>query len=189
VLEPSGPPRFLANPHARMPRSLTPARPRRLALPLGAPVRPSTSCTVSALACGYDFEARRAAYALPVYASQPGSPPHHATLGSGWSLPFAGRDRPAGFDRRFQFAINFPLLQASLAHARIQQDPGSSLHGLASICPGASSRLRTPAEAVGSRERRDSPSGPVDQHRNRAVGEHPLGLAPQDQADDPGSPV
>ena len=79
------------------------------------------SCTVSALACGHDFEARRAAYALPVYASQPGSPPNHATLGSGWSLPFAGRVRPAGFDGRFQFAINFLLLQAFLAHARIQQ--------------------------------------------------------------------
>ena len=34
---------------------------------------------------------------LPVYASQPGSPPNHATLGSGWSPAFAGRDCPAGF--------------------------------------------------------------------------------------------
>ena len=38
-----------------------------------------------------------AALMLPVYASQPGLPPNHATLGSGWSPAFAGRDSPAGF--------------------------------------------------------------------------------------------
>ena len=39
-----------------------------------------------------------AACTLPVYASQPGSPPCHATLGSGWRLPFAGPGlSPAGF--------------------------------------------------------------------------------------------
>ena len=39
---------------------------------------------------------------LPVYASQPGSPPHHATLGSGW-LACLGRSGlpPAGSHRRF----------------------------------------------------------------------------------------
>ena len=39
---------------------------------------------------------------LPVYASQPGSPPHHATLGSGW-LANLGRSGlpPAGSHRRF----------------------------------------------------------------------------------------
>ena len=31
------------------------------------------------------------AYRLPVYASQPGSPPHHATLGSGWWPALAGQ--------------------------------------------------------------------------------------------------
>src|SRR6266542_2359658 len=43
--------------------------------------------------------------ALPDYASQPGSPPNHATLGSGWSLAFAGRACPAGFVRRFQLTL------------------------------------------------------------------------------------
>ena len=35
-----------------------------------------------------------AAYLLPVYASQPSSRLHHATLGSGWWLPFAGSGLP-----------------------------------------------------------------------------------------------
>ena len=39
----------------------------------------------------------RAALMPPVYASQPGLPPNHATLGSGWSPAFAGRESPAGF--------------------------------------------------------------------------------------------
>ena len=52
---------------------------------------------------------------LPVYASQPGSPPDHATLGSGW-LACLGRSglSPAGSLRRFpscQF-MYFPLHQA-----------------------------------------------------------------------------
>ena len=38
----------------------------------------------------------------PVYASQPGSPPDHATLGSGWWPAFAGSGlSPAGSQRRF----------------------------------------------------------------------------------------
>jgi len=43
-----------------------------------------------------------AAYRSPVYASQAGSPPHHATLGSGWWPTFAGSGlSPAGSQRRF----------------------------------------------------------------------------------------
>jgi len=43
-----------------------------------------------------------AAYTLPVYASQPGSPPDHATLGSGWWPTFTGSGlAPAGSHRRF----------------------------------------------------------------------------------------
>ena len=43
-----------------------------------------------------------AAYRLPVYASQPGSPPNHATLGSGWWPTFTGSGlSPAGSHRRF----------------------------------------------------------------------------------------
>jgi hypothetical protein len=33
-----------------------------------------------------------AASTLPVYASQSGLPPNHATLGSGWLLAFTGQD-------------------------------------------------------------------------------------------------
>ncbi len=98
-------------------------------------------CRPSQVRC--DFEAQRAAYPLPVYASQPGAPPHHATLGSGWSPPFAGRDRPAGFDRRFQFAINLLLLQASpgarKAAASGAASPVGTVHhhrGPAGRCPG-----------------------------------------------------
>ena len=43
-----------------------------------------------------------AACTRPVCASQPGSPPDHATLGSGWCLPFPGQDSPLqGSSRKF----------------------------------------------------------------------------------------
>jgi hypothetical protein len=53
----------------------------------------------------------------PVYASQSGSPPPHATLGSGWRLAFTGAGlAPAGSNKRFQvfgFCLHIvPLLQA-----------------------------------------------------------------------------
>ena len=57
------------------------------------------------------------AWQHPVYASQPRSPLHHATLGSGWLPTFAGQDlHLPGPIRRFQSyrpLHDFPLLQAS----------------------------------------------------------------------------
>lgn len=56
------------------------------------------------------------AWGLPVYASQPGSPLHHATLGSGWLPTFAGQVTSLpGPSKRFPLYYplhNFPLLQA-----------------------------------------------------------------------------
>jgi hypothetical protein len=53
----------------------------------------------------------------PVYASQPRSPSHHATLGPGRRLPFAGAGlTPASSHRRFRYVIpshTILLLQAS----------------------------------------------------------------------------
>ncbi len=57
-LETTGPPRFLANPHALVPRSLTTVRPRRLRLLLGASVLPSAHKTASALTTAFVFGAR-----------------------------------------------------------------------------------------------------------------------------------
>ena len=73
---------------------------------------PSASVTASALAIRVISKLAHAARSLPVYASQPGLPPLRATLGSGWSLAFAGRDHPLGPNGRFQL-ICFLLPQAS----------------------------------------------------------------------------
>ncbi len=98
MLETTGPPRFLADPDARMPRSLTPVRPRRLALPRRSGAAFPIRYEVGPQEGDLLSELHDAACVLPVYASQPGLPPHHATLGSGWSLAFAGRAHPAGSD-------------------------------------------------------------------------------------------
>ena len=57
---------------------------------------------------------------LPVYASQPGSPPLHATLGSGWSV-YLGRSglSPAGSHRRFLSCHNMP---SPFTKLRLAQD-------------------------------------------------------------------
>ena len=57
---------------------------------------------------------------LPVYASQPGSPPVHATLGSGWSVNL-GRSglSPAGSHRRFLSCHNMP---SPFTKLRLAQD-------------------------------------------------------------------
>jgi hypothetical protein len=61
-----------------------------------------------------------AAYTLPVYASQPGPPPEHATLGSGWWPTFTGSGlAPAGSHERFpswlSVYMTFPLTKLCLA--------------------------------------------------------------------------
>ena len=93
--ESTGPPRFLGNPSACAPCSPTPVGPPRQAMR-----RVGTAAaqkTTAAPASSFISRLNHTARTLPVYASQPGSPPNHATLGSGWSPAFAGRDCPAGF--------------------------------------------------------------------------------------------
>jgi len=110
-----GSPRFLVDLDAGAPRSLTPERLSRLASRLngtGASVLPASPITLAALSTGFLSRLNATAHKLPVYASQPGLPPNHATLGSGWWLAFAGQDWvPARSHRRFQLAC-FLLLQA-----------------------------------------------------------------------------
>ena len=89
-LETTGSLRFLEDPDAHAPRSSTPVRPARLAIST-CEVLPSAIFTTSALTVSHFSELNDAARVLPVYASQPRSPSDHATLGSGWSLAFAGR--------------------------------------------------------------------------------------------------
>src|SRR5690606_17586056 len=61
-----------------------------------------------------------------VYASQPGSPLHHARLASGWLPTLTGWDwLPIGLQRWFQsFNTFIPHLQAFLAHRRFKLRPG-----------------------------------------------------------------
>jgi hypothetical protein len=62
--------------------------------PPGTSMQPSAQSTASALATIRLTGLHPTACTLPVYASQPGSLPHHATLGSGWWPTFAGRGSP-----------------------------------------------------------------------------------------------
>ena len=58
-----------------------------------------------------------------MYASQPGSPPDHATLGSGWLLAFAGQGYVLlGPTEGFHRLHDFLLLQASLAHHLVERE-------------------------------------------------------------------
>ena len=87
---------------ARMPRSPTPAEPRTPDR-RGARGGAFRSCHSVGFRDAYGFRGSITRPArLPVYASQPGSPPVHATLGSGWSVNL-GRSglSPAGSLRRF----------------------------------------------------------------------------------------
>jgi len=67
-------------------------RPRRDlgARPPGASMQPSARSTASAPAAIKLTGLHHTACTLPVYASQQGSLPNHATLGSGWRPTFAG---------------------------------------------------------------------------------------------------
>jgi len=108
-------------PSAYMPCSPTPARSRCPAI-FGTSMQPSALTTASALATSGLTGFHPTACTLPVYASQPGSLPHHATLGSGGWPTFAGRDWvPAEFPRRFPPSTvhGVLLLQVSLAHCQI----------------------------------------------------------------------
>jgi hypothetical protein len=93
-------PRFLENPGVRSPGSSTPAGPNPPrpdggfdAAPAIQTARAPTIRPISGL--------NRPAFALAVYASQDGSPHHHARLASGCRLGSTGWDwLPTGFQRK-----------------------------------------------------------------------------------------
>ena len=103
---------------AYMPRSQTPADRLHLANSV-QPMLPSANLTASAPHQSLS-RLNHAAYRLPVYASQPGSPPHHATLGTGGWPTLAGTGlSPAGSQRRFPSCLSVymtsPLTKLCLA--------------------------------------------------------------------------
>lgn len=84
--------------------------------PGGAPfgVLPSGRKRPSASATCVLSRLNSAAHTLPVYASQRGLLPNHATLGSGWLSPLPGRvEYLLGSTKRFQLHGSILLLQAS----------------------------------------------------------------------------
>jgi len=79
-----------------------------------ASVLPSALCTASAPATNILSGLHHTAHTLAVYASQDGSPRHHARLASGCLASFAGRAWvPAGFLRKVSVHLIL-LAQASL---------------------------------------------------------------------------
>src|SRR5271165_1471408 len=74
---------------------------------------------------------------LAVYASQDGSPHHHARLASGCWSSFARRDSyPQGFNERFQSSSLFLLSKAYLTqghHMQLSRDPASLGSGSSGI--------------------------------------------------------
>ena len=115
-----------------MPRSLTPVG--LGAKPCGASVLPSVLPTTSATTMVLVSGLHHAACALAVYASQPGSPRHHARLASGWGLALAGRDlHPMVLNERFQSNIVILLSQAW---------PGAQAVELWAACRRSVERLR-----------------------------------------------
>ena len=103
---------------AYMPRSSTPAD-RRTQATTGPAMWSSANLTTST-PHGTLSRLYHAACTLSVYASQPGSPPDHATLDSGWwpALDRSGLS-PAGSRRRFPSCLSvymaFPLTKLCLA--------------------------------------------------------------------------
>ena len=125
-VETSRPPRFLGDPclHAPLsdPGGTACARPSRRR---DAAFR---SCHSVGFRDVYGFRGSITQPArLPVYASQPGSPPVHATLGSGWSVNL-GRSglSPAGSHRRFLSCHNMP---SPFTKLRLAQEKPVPLHG------------------------------------------------------------
>ena len=135
-VETSRPPRFLGDPclHAPLsdPGGTASARPSRRRD--GA----FRSCHSVGFRDVYGFRGSITQPArLPVYASQPGSPPVHATLGSGWSVNL-GRSglSPAGSHRRFLSCHNMPSPFTKLRLAQDKPVPYMSV-------PGSGSYFRT----------------------------------------------
>lgn len=102
---------------------------------------PSARTKASALTTRKISELNPAACVLPVYASQPGSPPHHATLGSGWVTPLPGRVVLLGPNLKVS-AHRFLLHQASPG-ARSAQSSGRGIRISAQSSFRAEERDRT----------------------------------------------
>ena len=118
LMEVTGPPRFQGDPNACMPRSPTPARSGRDAVP-----RPDVAFRLPNSVGPHEGKLSRlnhAAYRLPVYASQCRLPQHHARLGSGrqhtYRVGLATHWVPLkGFSDDF-YINQIPLSLAFLAH-------------------------------------------------------------------------
>ena len=96
----------------------------RLAILTSHPARPSCSNKLPA-PTGFSISGlHHTAYALAVYASQCGSPLHHARLATGWWLTSARWDSiPTGFQREVSLSyIRSPSPKLGLAHIQIQFD-------------------------------------------------------------------
>ena len=99
-VETARPPRFLGDPVVDMPCSRDPGETSTPSCHVSVSVLPSAKGTTSALT-NLLSGLNHTACPLAVYASQPGSPPDHARLASGWWLAFAGQDwLPAGSQRK-----------------------------------------------------------------------------------------
>src|SRR5207245_1478148 len=79
------------------------------------------------------FGADEVAREFPVYASQPGSLPHHATLGSSWSLAFAVRVFIRGDRRKVSVAASSSLRLA--CRTRRRSDCRGEVDACASALP------------------------------------------------------
>ena len=117
--EMAGPPRFLGDPYVSVPCSPTPAGSRAPGH-CGAATRPSVEWTTSAPASFFISGLNGTARSLAVYASQRGSPRHHARLASGRWPSSAGRGWfPAGSHRKVSaVASPFPKLPGALKPRR-----------------------------------------------------------------------
>jgi hypothetical protein len=72
-------------------------------------------------------EAQSHGFALPVYASQPASPPDHATLGTGWlAMPCRAGPSPAGVLHKVSALHVASSLSVFIWRTVIENDPGPS---------------------------------------------------------------
>ena len=116
TMETSGSLRFLGNPGGHCPCSSTPAGSGRLSGPrVSCLTRPPPVSTTKAPRRLVLSGLNHTTFDLAVYASQDGSPHHHARLASGCWSSFARRDSyPQGFNERFQSSSLFLLSKAYL---------------------------------------------------------------------------
>jgi hypothetical protein len=142
LMETSGSLRFLENPDGHCPCSSTPVGP-------DAPYGTKCDAPDAAPACVQDEGSPRlvisglnhTTFDLAVYASQDGSPHHHARLASGCWPSFARRDSyPQGSNERFLSSSLFLLSQAFLTQGHHTYFLGSGPGGPRGLLPQGSRR-------------------------------------------------